>query len=286
MSIITFWNGTDDEVGNTTSSMAFATQVAIEHNIKVLLLSTSLNDSLIKDSFWQENRRKSFGFFADNRSKIIENNGLEGLERVIRSNRITPEMIKDYTRVVLKDRLEILLGLEGDGEIQKKQYAMTQERYPEIMELADRYYDMVIVDLDKNIKSSTRLEILQKSHIIVAMTSQKVKSIQKIDELIKQNNNILNEENTVMAIGKYMENTRYNAKNITRGILRKRDIINTIPYNNLLFEATQEGKIIDLYFNFIRLREKDENYYFVKEIKRLYADIKGKIEMLQMQRKI
>ncbi len=286
MSIITFWNGTDDEVGNTTSCMAFATQVAIEHNIKVLLLSTSLNDSLIKDSFWQENRRKSFGLFADNRSKIIENNGLEGLERVIRSNRITPEMIKDYTKVVLKNRLEILLGLEGDGETQKKQYSMTQESYPEIMELADRYYDMVIVDLDKNIKSSTRLEILQKSHIIVAMTSQKIKSIQKIDELIKQNNSILNEENTVMAIGKYMDNTRYNAKNITRGILRKRDIINTIPYNNLLFEATQEGKIVDLYFNFIRLREKDENYYFVKEIKRLYADIKGRIEMLQMQRKI
>ncbi len=285
MSIITFWNGTDDEVGTTTSSVAFATQMAIEHNIKVLLLSTSLNDSSIKDSFWPENKKKSFGFFADTRNKMIENNGLEGLERVIRSNRITPETIKDYTKIVLKNRLEILLGIDGEGETLQKQYMLIQETYPEIIELADRYYDMVIVDLDNKIKTSTRLEILQKSHIIVAMTSQRLKSIQKIDNLIKQNN-ILNEENTIITIGKYMDDTRYNAKNITRNLLKKRDIINTIPYNNLLFEATQEGKIIDLYFNFIRLREKDENYYFVKEIKRLYANIKGKIELLQMQRKI
>ncbi len=285
MSIITFWNGTEDEVGTTTSSIAFATQVAIEHNIRVLLISTSLNDSTIKDSFWQESKKKSFGIFTDNRSKMIENNGLEGLDRVIRSNKVTPEAVRDYTKIVLKNRLEILLGLEGTDEAMQKQYMIMQEKYPQIMELADHYYDMVIVDLDKKIKNATRLEILKKSHIVVTMVSQKAKSIQKINELIKQND-ILNEENTVMTIGKYMDNTRYNAKNITRNLLKKRDIINTIPYNNLLFEATQEGKIIDLYFNFIRLREKDENYYFVKEIKRLYANIKGKIEILQMERKI
>ena len=285
MSIITFWNGTEDEVGTTTSSIAFATQVAIEHNIRVLLISTSLNDSTIKDSFWQESKKKSFGIFTDNRSKMIENNGLEGLDRVIRSNKVTQKAERDYTKIVLKNRLEILLGLEGTDEAMQKQYMIMQEKYPQIMELADHYYDMVIVDLDKKIKNATRLEILKKSHIVVTMVSQKAKSIQKINELIKQND-ILNEENTVMTIGKYMDNTRYNAKNITRNLLKKRDIINTIPYNNLLFEATQEGKIIDLYFNFIRLREKDENYYFVKEIKRLYANIKGKIEILQMERKI
>ena len=153
------------------------------------------------------------------------------------------------------------------------------------MELANQYYDMVIVDLDKKIKKATQFEILRKSHIIVTMVSQRAKSIRKINELINKND-ILRDDNTVMTIGKYMENTRYNAKNISRSILNKREIINTIPYNNLVFEATQDGKMIDLYFNFIRLREKDENYYFVKEIKRLFAEIKGKIEILQMNGKI
>ena len=37
MSVVTFWNGTDEQCGTTSSAMAFATQVSMEHNIKVLL---------------------------------------------------------------------------------------------------------------------------------------------------------------------------------------------------------------------------------------------------------
>ena len=40
--------------GNTSSAVALATQMAIDHNMKILLLSTSLNDNIIKDSFWKE----------------------------------------------------------------------------------------------------------------------------------------------------------------------------------------------------------------------------------------
>ena len=93
---------------------------------------------------------------------------------------------------------------------------------------------------------------------------------------------ILDEQNTIITIGKYMENTKYNAKNITRNVLRKKEIINTIPYNNLFFEATQEGTVIDLFLNFMRMKEKDENYNFVEELKRLNENIKGRLEMAQM----
>ena len=249
------------------------------------MVSTSLNDDSIKDSFWQENKKKSTGLFSRSNKGYIENNGIEGLDRFIRSNKITPEIITDYTKIVLKNRLEILLGLEGEGDLAKKQYTVIQERYPQILELADKYYDMVIVDLDKQLNTSSKVQILKRSDIVVAMTSQKVKSIQQIVNKINTGD-VINEQKTVMTIGKYMDDTKYNAKNITRNVLRKREIINTIPYNNLLFEATQEGKVVDLYFNFIRLKEKDANYFFVKEIKRLYAEIKGKIELLQMNIKM
>ena len=81
-----------------------------------------------------------------------------------------------------------------------------------------------------------------------------------------------------------MEDTKYNAKNITRSILKSKDLINTIPYNNLFFEATQEGTVIDLFLNLMRIKDKDSNYNFVEEIKRLHETIKGKIEIQQMMR--
>lgn len=276
MAIITLWNGTEEQCGTTSSSIALATQIAMDHNIKVLLISTSFNDSLIKDSFWVERKKSTFGLFTNNKSTIV-NSGVEGLDRMIRSNKISPEIIKDYTQVVLTDRLEILMGIEGS----EGQYDLIKDRYSQIISFAGKYYDIVVVDLDNKIGNQAVVDILKISDIVVAMVSQRAKQIEKINETINKKQ-ILTPEKSVITIGKYMENTKYNSKNISRNLLRMRDLINTVPYNSLFFEASQEGKVIDLFLNFMKIKEKDENYFFVQELKRLYETIKMKLDMLQM----
>ena len=277
MSIVTFWNGTDEQCGTTSSSIAFATLTAIEHNIKVLLISTSLNDSLVKDSFWQQPKNRGFGLFSGNKTSAFDANGVEGLDRVIRSNKISPNIITDYTKIVLTDRLEILQGIEGT----QGQYDLIKDRYSQIISLAGKYYDMVIVDLDRKVGEQAEIDILNESDIVVAMIPQRAKQIEKINDLIKQNK-VLKEKNTVITIGRYISDTKYNAKNITRNLLKQKDIINFIPYNNLFFEASQEGKVIDLFLTFMRLKEKDTNFTFVQELKRLYETIDIKTKMLRI----
>ena len=267
-----------NKFGTTSSSIAYATELAIKHNIKILLVSTSLNDNLMKESFWQEKKKKSFSLFSGSiRGREVETGGIVGLDRMIRSNKLTPEIITDYAKILLTNRLEVLLGVEGDFE----QYKQIKAKYAQVISLAGKYYDMVIVDLDKNIGNQETVDILNTSDIIIALTSQRAKQIEKIQEMIKEGK-ILNEQKTIMTIGKYMENTKYNAKNITRNLLKQKDMINTIPYNNLFFEATQEGTVIDLFLNFMRVKEKDSNYNFVQEINNLNEIVKGKYELLQM----
>lgn len=276
MAIITLWNGTEEQCGTTSSSIALATQIAIDHNVRVLLISTSFNDSLIKDSFWVEKKKSALSVFTDNRTAIV-NSGVEGLDRIIRSNKISPEIIKDYTQVVLTNRLEVLMGIEGA----QGQYDLMKERYSQIISLAGKAYDVVIVDLDNKIGTQATVDIIKESNVIVAMVSQRAKQIAKIDALVKKNQ-MLPSQKTVITIGKYMENTKYNAKNISRNILRTRDIVNTVPYNSLFFEASQEGKVIDLFLNLMKIREKDENYFFVEELKRLYETIRMKLSLIRM----
>ena len=96
-----------------------------------------------------------------------------------------------------------------------------------------------------------------------------------------ESNSILNKDNTIITIGRYMENTKYNIKNISRSVLKSKDLVNTVPYNNLFFEATQEGKVIDLFLNLTKIKERDENYFFLQEIKRLYQSIHLKISLKQ-----
>ncbi len=276
MAIVTFWNATKEQCGTTSGAIALATQVAIEHNIKVLLISTSFNDRLIKDSFWKERKKSTFSFFANNNS-ALDNSGIEGLDRIIRSNKVSPEIIKDYTQVVLTNRFEILLGISDNYG----QYDLIKERYSQIISLAGKYYDLVIVDLDNMVGEQTVIDILKNSDLIVSTVSQRAKQIEKIQEMINKKD-LLNKENTIITLGRYMENTKYNIKNISRNLLKSKDLINTIPYNNLFFEATQEGIVIDLFLNFTKIKERDINYFFIQEIKRLYETIQLKLSMNQM----
>ena len=267
-----------NKYGTTASSIAYATQIAIQHNIKVLLISTSFNDSLVKDSFWQEKKKSILGL-GTNSKNVLDTSGIEGLDRIMRSNKVSPEMITDYAKIVLTDRLEILLGIEGN----EGQYSLIKERYPQVITLASKYYDMVIVDLSRKVGEQTEIEILKASDVIVATVSQRAKKIKELQEKVKQMD-ILNENNTILLLGEYMAETKYNAKNITRTLLKRRDLINTIPYNNIFFEASQEGKVIDVFLNFMRLKEKDDNYIFIEEIKRLIETVNIKVEMQQMQK--
>ena len=279
MAVITFYTNCKEETGNTTAAMALATYLGIEKNKKILFISTALNDNTPREAFWPVQNKKISGLFGPNTS-IIAENGIEGLDRVIRSNKISPDIITDYTKVALTNRLEILLGYKGSEE----QYAEIQKQYVQIINMANKCYDTVIVDIDKDLDIKIKNEILNVSDIVLGMTTQKLENINNLIKTIAQGVAI-KKSNTILVLGKYDEKSKYNAKNISRNVLKQRELVNTIPYNTRLFESVQEGKIIDMILDFRSLKTKDENSFFIEEIKRLVESINNKmVEIQQMMR--
>ena len=61
-------------------------------------------------------------------------------------------------------------------------------------------------------------------------------------------------------------------------------MINTVPYNTVLFDDIQQGKIIDLFIRLLELSEKDENTFLIDEIKRLNENIEKKASLVQMKK--
>ena len=103
MSIITFISEDIKETGQTISISAIATAMAIEHNYKILLVSTEFIDKTLENCFWDSSNRLT-GLFA--RSNVMDvSNGLEGLIRTFASNRASGDIIRSYTKPVLKDRV-------------------------------------------------------------------------------------------------------------------------------------------------------------------------------------
>ena len=278
MSVVTFYNSSVEQTGKTMSIAAIATYMAIEHNYRILVISTTNKEDPIKRCFWEEKKKKkNLGIFGPNTALEVET-GVEGLARVIRSNKITPDIITNYTKVVFTDRFEILLGCEtppSDGTV-------IETLYPNIIKAANQYYDLVFVDLGENVDEDSKKEIIHDSDVIVINMSQRLRSINKFKEN-KEKNQHLASKKAVILIGRYDKFSKYNAKNISRYLGEKNQVL-TIPYNTLFFEATEEAGVPDLFLRFRKtLDPEDRNAFFIEEIKRASENIVYRLQDLQMK---
>ena len=148
MSIITFWSSGREQTGKTLSTVAVSSYMAIEHNYKILVIPTGYQDKTMDNCFWKEKKekKKNLGLFGPNNNVTIAE-GISGLARSVENNKLKPESITNYTKIILKDRLEILPVFKGS----LSEYENVKQTFPEIISLANKYYDLVFVDLDRQL---------------------------------------------------------------------------------------------------------------------------------------
>lgn len=277
MSVVTFWNDGREQTGKTLSIAAISTYMAIEHNYRILIISTGYRDDTLNQCFWKEKKvKRNFGLFGPNTNEILEE-GIVGLAKVVKSNKLSPENITNYTKIIFKDRLEVLQGFRGETS----DYDELEKTYPDIINLANSYYDLVFIDLDNEMNSSIREMILANSDLIVANISQRLTSIDRFME-IREKTPILNSKKTLILIGKYDKFSKYSIKNITR-YMGEKNKVSTIPYNTLFFEACEEAKVPDLFLKIRNVDEEDINGFFLSEVKRTSENIMYRLQDLAMK---
>ena len=287
MSIVTFWNDDREQTGKTLTSVAVATRMAIDCNYKILLISTSFQDPTMKNCFWEDEMPKSLKLFGAKTRNIAVANGIDGLLKLIAANKLTPSVITDYTKVIFKGRLEVLTGLRGikgnSYGTNFEEYRKIEKNYIELIRMANQYYDMVLVDLEKTMSIETKNEILRISNLNVMVFSQKKVSVDRYKELKDKKDEETVGIKTIPVIGKYTSHSKYNIKNITRYLEEKKEI-NVVPFNLLYFEAAEEAGVTDLFLRIKNIKDKtDENYIFMNEVQKLMEKIIKKLQELQMK---
>lgn len=277
MSVVTFWNDGKEQTGKTLSIAAISTYMAIEHNYRILIISTGYRDDTLNQCFWKEKKvKRNFGLFGPNTNEILEE-GIVGLAKVVKSNKLSPENITNYTKIIFKDRLEVLQGFKGETS----DYDELEKTYPDIINLANSYYDLVFIDLDNEMNPNIREMILANSDLIVANISQRLTSIDRFMET-REKTPILNSKKTLILIGKYDKFSKYSIKNITR-YMGEKNKVSTIPYNTLFFEACEEAKVPDLFLKIRNVDEEDINGFFLSEVKRTSENIMYRLQDLAMK---
>lgn len=286
MSIITFWNDGRDQTGKTLSAVAVATRLSIERNSKVLLISTSFADPTIKNCFWGEEQSKNAALFNMKAPNIAVENGVEGLLKLVTSNKLTPSIITDYTKVIFKGRLEVLSGISGTEsrgiETNLEEFRKIERYFVELIKTANQYYDIVIVDLDKMMSTNIRKEILNISNVNVFVMAQKMESINRYKKLKLQGEPGI-KNSCVPVIGKYMSGYKYNLKNIARYLGEKKEF-DCVPLNFLYMGAAEENGVVDLFLKLRNVKDKtDENYIFMQCVLNLTNNIMKKLQEMQMR---
>lgn len=277
MAIITFWSNEKNETAQTLSMAAVATYMAIEHNYKILILSTKYQDKTLEECFWNLSKSKALIREITGNKKVSLDSGIDGLIKIIASNKTSPEIVTNYTKIVFKDRLDVLFSTEESKT--EEEYMGVKKIYPEIIKTANQYYDLVFVDLNKGLDEEYNKEILEMSDVIMVNLTQRLRLINDFAKL-REEEEFLKKRNIMLLLGRYDKFSKYSVKNIARFYHMKKEPLD-VPYNTLFFEACSEGKIADFFLRMHNLDKADRNAVFIQEVKKIAESIIYKLQELQ-----
>lgn len=276
MSIITFWNNSKKgNIGQTSSLAAVATLMAVEHNYKILLISTEAGDIGL-DKAYGVSENSAMKFLGLKEVKF--NSGIEGVMKLANSGKLTPTLVGNFTKIVLKGRLEVIAGKKETAEDENEKFDFND--YPDVIKIANKYYDMVFVDLEKGLETNLARRILEASNLIVCNMEQKIEEVEKIVDLQKQEK-LLSGRNIIYLLNKYEKNSKYNAKNIVRSSRMKKELY-TVPYDLMYSDALQDG-ILDQWMLNPKIRKatmEEEHGFFISELNKFCEGIIYKLQEL------
>ena len=277
MPIISFVNRDIRETGQSLSVAAVAAVMAIEHNYRVIAISTDFNDKTLENSFYNSKQTSAVTSFLKNTITTDISNGAEGLIRAFASNRASADMIKSYTKPILKDRLDVLPGLKTTDY---KTFVNMANYFSQIADVANASYDMVIVDVSQEIPNDVQMRILNISDLVLVGVNQSLAAVNNFLKL-KTVEPFFQKSNVVIEIGKYNPYSKYSAKNIGR-ILREKNIPWAVPYNINFSDHASEGKIIDYLLGAKMLNDpNNQDYSFYTSVGRVVDFIDYKLKELQ-----
>ena len=179
-------------------------------------------------------------------------------------------------KTVLRERLDVLVSPNAETY---QDYEKIASNYPEIIKTANRYYDMIFVDLNRRMDRDQAKSILDISDVVIVNMTQRLRNIDEIMTLRKEDD-FYKQRNVMLLIGRYDSHSKYNVKNVTRYMKEKKNVL-AIPYNTLYFEACSEGKAVDFFLRLKRLDSTDRNSIFLKGADEVVKAIISKLQELQ-----
>ncbi|MBR2565606.1 MAG: hypothetical protein IKE29_13405 [Paenibacillus sp.] len=222
MSTVTFWSPFS-EMGCSSSALIGAYAMAIQYRTRVLLVNTGLANSGIEAGLHREEKVSNDVVYS------FEENGWDAVERLFLSGSLSKHNLRDYTKPLMKDRLDLLTGSMNRGERTTNE---NRRLLKTLLEAANQCYDLVLLDAGST--SVDSLYMVQHSDYVVVVLNQDMRHLDMFFKQILPEQ--LSENKLHILINKYDSHSRASLSNIKRSF-RYKESLSAIPYQTGFLDA-------------------------------------------------
>jgi len=205
---------------------------------------------------------------SQDQNQVGLESGVEGLIKIINSNKTTSNIVANYTRAAFNDRLDILCSPKTE---KYEEYREIAALYPNILQVADRSYDLVFVDLPKTTTDDSAIRVMEQADVIVCVVPQE---IEKLNNLLKKINGIesIKDKQKIFVVGDYESGSRYNIFNLKLKY-KIPEPCYVLPHNYLFTDACNDGNVLDFLYKNINAPAKDYNGEFILRATEIVEEI-------------
>lgn len=268
MAKIVFWSPAEGTSGATHAAIAISSLMGITHKTSSLLIDANSNSKKIASSF------TLFDDLTNSNSFNDSNLGMNAIMRLIKSNKLSPDIIQNYSKPVLKGRLDILYSAVANTSTEERENLISM---PLITKNADEVYDLVFVDLPKTTTDDSVIRVLSQADIIICVIPQEV---EKLSTIMKKIENVteIKDKQKIFVLGNYEAGSKYNLFNVKLKY-KLPDPLFALPHNYLFADACNDGTVLDFLYKNINAAPKDYNGEFMIKATEIVEELVKKLKI-------
>ncbi len=262
MAKIVFWSPEQGTSGSTHTAIAVSSLMGITHKTSGLLIDANSNSKKIASAFTLYDDLVNANSFNDT------NLGMNAIMRLIKSNKLSPDIIQNYSKPVLKGRLDILYSAIANTVTEERENLLSM---PLIAKNADEVYDLVFIDLPKTTTDDSTIRVLEQADIVVCVIPQEIERLTNVLKKVESLDSLKNKK-IIYTLGNYESGSRYNIFNVKLKY-KLPEPLYVLPHNYLFADACNDGNILDFLYKNINAPAKDYNGEFILRTTEIVEEI-------------
>lgn len=262
MAKIVFWSPEEGASGCTHTAIAVSSLMGITHKTSSLLIDANSNARKIASSYTYYDDLVNANSFNDS------NMGMNAIMRLIKSNKLSPDIIQNYSKPVLKGRLDILYSAIANTTTEARENLLSM---PLIAKNADELYDLVFIDLPKTTSDDIALKVMEQADVIVCVIPQEIEKLTKTLKKVSSIDEIKNKAK-IYVLGDYDSGSKYNIFNVKLKF-KIPEPCYVLPHNYVFADACNDGNVLDFLYKNINAPAKDYNGDFMLRVTEIVEEL-------------